>query len=38
MKKGYLVFSDGTYVEGTRMGAEGDTIGELVSLRKLFRL
>ena len=30
MKKAYLVLSDGTVFEGTRFGAETDTVGELV--------
>ena len=30
MKKGYLVFNDGTVFEGERIGAEIDSIGELV--------
>lgn len=30
MKKAYLVLSDGTVFEGIRIGAEGETVGELV--------
>lgn len=30
MKKAYLVLSDGTVFEGQRIGAEGETVGELV--------
>ena len=30
MKKGYLVLSDGRYFEGQRIGADTDTVGELV--------
>ena len=30
MKKGYLVFSDGSVFEGEKIGADGESIGELV--------
>ena len=30
MKKGYLVLSDGKYFEGVRIGADKETVGELV--------
>ena len=30
MKKGYLVLQDGQVFEGIRLGAEADTVGELV--------
>ena len=30
MKKGYLVLSDGRYFEGERIGADKETVGELV--------
>ncbi len=30
MKKGYLVLSDGRYFEGVRIGADKETVGELV--------
>lgn len=30
MKKGYLVLADGTVFEGERIGADGNSVGELV--------